>query len=72
MEMHPWRILLLEDDENEYALVREWLSSAGRTEFILQLATSSEIAFQILEAEIVDAILVDYEFEHKTGLDFVR
>ena len=72
MEMHPWRILLLEDDESEYALVREWLSSFGRGEYILQRATSSEIAFRILEAENVDAILADYEFEHKKGLDFAR
>ena len=72
MEMHPWRILLMEDDESEYAHVREWLSRFGRGEFILQQATSSEIAFRILEEEHVDAILVDYEFEHKKGLEFVQ
>jgi signal transduction histidine kinase len=72
MEMHPWRILLMEDDESEYARVREWLSSFGRGEFILQRATSFEIAFRILEEENVDAILIDYEFEHKKGLEFVQ
>jgi hypothetical protein len=30
INFHPWRIHFLEDDEDEYALVRELLSLSGK------------------------------------------
>jgi signal transduction histidine kinase len=72
MELRPWQILLVEDDEDDYILVNEWLSRAGRGKSKLHWAASSDQAFQILEEENIDAILVDYDLGINNGLDFVR
>jgi two-component system, cell cycle sensor histidine kinase and response regulator CckA len=72
MEIRPWQILLVEDDEDDYILVNEWLSRAGRGKSKLHWAASSDQAFQILEEENIDAILVDYDLGINNGLDFVR
>jgi signal transduction histidine kinase len=71
MHRSAWQILLVEDDEDDYILVREWLSRAGRGEFKLFWASSSEQAFKLLESENMDAILVDYDLGINDGLDFV-
>ena len=72
MEIRAWQILLVEDDEDDYILVNEWLSRAGRGESRLHWAENSTQAFGILEKENIDAILVDYDLGANNGLDFVR
>lgn len=72
MNKKAWRILLVDDDEDDYILVRDWLAKAGRGRFELQWAASAEQAFQSLEAEVVDAVLLDYDLGAHTGLDFAR
>jgi signal transduction histidine kinase len=72
MEIRPWQILLVEDDEDDYILVNEWLSRAGRGESRLYWAESTNQAFEILEKENIDAILVDYDLGASNGLDFVK
>jgi signal transduction histidine kinase len=72
MEIRAWQILLVEDDEDDYILVNEWLSRAGRGESKLYWAENSEQAFKILEKENIDAILVDYDLGANDGLEFVR
>ena len=72
MEKHLWRILLVDDDEDDYILVREWLTRADRGRFELIWASSSGHALQTLERGSIDAVLVDYDLGVDTGLDFVR
>ncbi len=72
MDIYAWQILLVEDDEDDYILVNEWLSRAGRSGSKLYWAENSQQAFDILERENIDAILVDYDLGANNGLDFVR
>ena len=68
----PWKILLVEDDEDDYILTRKMLSEARGGQFILQWASSYEQALQMIENTPPDAILVDYDLGTTNGLELVR
>jgi signal transduction histidine kinase len=68
----PLRILLVEDDEDDFILARDWLSRGGRIRFDLTWAASLAEALQALEVQPPDVLLVDYDLGTHTGLDFVR
>jgi PAS domain S-box-containing protein len=70
MEEYPWVILLVEDDEDDYILTREYLMSSKNRRYILRWVTTVEEALEEMEGS--DAILVDYDLGLRSGLDLVR
>jgi signal transduction histidine kinase len=69
---NPLRILLVEDDEDDFILVRDWLSSGGNLRFELLWAASLPAALQVLAQSLPDVLLVDYDLGTHTGLEFMR
>ncbi len=66
------RILLIEDDEDDYLLTRDMLAEFEQTKFDLDWVTDYEFALSALERRRHDVILLDYSLGAKTGLDFLK
>lgn len=71
-EDRMWNLLLVEDDEDDYVLVRAWLTSVKRNRFRLTWVTGYEAALEVPDQQELDAILVDYDLGAHTGLDLAR
>ena len=67
-----WKILLVEDDEDDYFLVKTWLSQVKNGQFSLKWETSYSAALQTLVAEAFDVVLVDYQLGSRSGLELIR
>ena len=73
MDLTPIRVLLVEDDEDDFLLTRRLLSGNGRATFEMTWVRSYDAALEELRAP-QDVCLVDYrlstEFRHDpTGAD---
>ncbi len=67
-----WKILLVEDDEDDYFLVKTWLSQVKRGQFSLKWASGYDAALQAVMTEPFDVVLVDYQLGEHTGLELIR
>ena len=72
MENHDIRVLLVEDDEDDYIITRDLLSGAQGAQFRLDWVRTYEAALEALEAQRHDVWLVDYRLGAYSGLDLVR
>ena len=72
LDTRPVRILLVEDDEDDYVLTRELLSDSKRTTFALQWVPTFEEALPALAAQAHDVCLVDYRLGERDGLELLR
>jgi signal transduction histidine kinase len=66
------RILLVDDDEDDYVVLREMLSGINQWKVHLQWVSSYEQALNALKPEIYDLCLMDYRLDKGTGLDLMR
>ena len=66
------RLLLVEDDEDDYVLARELLSDARRTKFELEWISSFDDAVRALATSTHDVCLVDYRLGEHDGLELLR
>jgi diguanylate cyclase (GGDEF)-like protein/PAS domain S-box-containing protein len=66
------RILLVEDDEDDFLLTRSMLRAPGRASFQLDWEQSYESALSTIRAGPHGLYLVDYRLGEHTGLDLVR
>ncbi|MGB3612695.1 MAG: ATP-binding protein [Elainellaceae cyanobacterium] len=64
----PIRLLLAEDDEDDYCLIQELLSEADEATFVLDWVTSFAGALEAIEHKTYDAYLVDYRLGPQDGL----
>jgi DNA-binding NtrC family response regulator len=64
----PIKVLIVDDDENTRISLRMALEADG---YIVQLASSAEAAMQILQAELVDAVITDLVMGQMSGLDLL-
>jgi PAS domain S-box-containing protein len=67
-----WKILLVEDDPDDYLLTLDMLTEAKGAGFELLWASNYDEALELLDIEDLDAILVDYQLGSYTGLDYVQ
>ena len=72
MEHQEIRILLVEDDEEDYIITRDLLSEARGVRFRLDWVRRYEAALEAMEADQHDVWLVDYRLGAYSGLDLVR
>jgi two-component system cell cycle sensor histidine kinase/response regulator CckA len=66
------RVLLVDDEPDEFVLCRELLMEAGDPGFSLQWARTFEIGLEMLGRDHPAVCLVDYQLGGQSGLDFVR
>ncbi|RPI85521.1 MAG: hybrid sensor histidine kinase/response regulator, partial [Chloroflexi bacterium] len=67
-----WKILLVEDDEDDYVLTRTLLSEVRGNRYDLHWATSYDAAVHKISENSWDVILVDYDLGSHTGLEVVK
>ena len=72
IDTRPVRILLVEDDEDDYVLTRALLSESRRTAFELEWIASFEEAQRAIAAGTFDVCLVDYRLGEHDGLELLR
>jgi PAS domain S-box-containing protein len=68
----PVRLLLVEDDEEDYRLVRQWLADSLDGPFRLDWVDTLEAANAALAAAEHDTCLLDYRLGPHSGLDLLR
>jgi diguanylate cyclase (GGDEF)-like protein len=66
------RVLLVEDDEDDYVLVQAFLADIDDLSTQLTWTAHSVEALDKLKCEAFDVILVDYHLDQMNGLEFVR
>jgi sigma-B regulation protein RsbU (phosphoserine phosphatase) len=71
-ERAPLRILLVEDDEDDYVVTRDLLAEMQGQPYVLDWADSGERALDVIAAERHDVYLFDYRIGGLTGLDLLR
>jgi diguanylate cyclase (GGDEF)-like protein len=72
MVPNPVRVLLVDDDEDEYVLTREMLSEIEGVDFSLDWESTFETGLRAIEARRHDVYLLDYHLGAQTGLDLLR
>jgi signal transduction histidine kinase len=66
------KVLLIEDDEDDYILTRETLAEVNGEKFHLIWAASYEAGREALRSGEYDAVLMDYDLGTHTGLELTR
>ncbi|MDJ0705265.1 MAG: response regulator [Leptolyngbyaceae cyanobacterium MO_188.B28] len=72
MDPNPVRILLVDDDEDDYILTRDLLSSSERLKFELDWVDGYDAALEHLERCQHDVYLFDYRLAGRTGLELLE
>ena len=66
------RVLLVEDDEDDYLITRDLLAGQSRIRFELDWRADYGAALEEIRLRRHDAYLIDYRLGRRTGLDLVR
>ena len=72
MDKDRLKILLIEDDESDYVLIRDLLSEIKHINFYLDWVTTYEAALEKLVLNQHDVGLVDYQLGEWNGIDLIR
>ncbi|HEY9872532.1 MAG TPA: PAS domain S-box protein, partial [Candidatus Obscuribacterales bacterium] len=72
MDNAPIKVLLVDDDEDDYILTRDWLSEIQRTKFVLEWVASYETALETIKKKQHDVYLLDYRLGTHNGLELLR
>ena len=68
----PLRLLLIEDDECEFLIIRDMLRESGVSHYVLDWASSYEQGAAALDNPSHDLYLIDYRLGEECGLGLVR
>src|SRR6202035_1937110 len=68
----PVRLLLVEDDEDDYLITRDLLASQDRARFAVDWCDDFDQALQVIGERRHDVYLIDYRLGRRTGLELVR
>ena len=68
----PTRVLLVEDDEDDYLLTRELLADFSGTQFRIDWVSPYEAGLTAMTRNTHDVVLLDYNLSARTGLDLLR
>ena len=72
MEPERLKVLLVEDDEDDYLLTSEMLAGSERRHFELEWCRDFDQALAAIREKRHDVYLIDYRLGTRTGLDLVR
>jgi diguanylate cyclase (GGDEF)-like protein/PAS domain S-box-containing protein len=68
----PIRVLLIDDDEDDYLITREMLTSQQRARFSVEWRPGYDDALSAIAEGRHDVYLIDYRLAGRTGLELVR
>ena len=66
------RVLLVEDDEDDYVLIKDLLSEIPGKKFDLEWTNDYDTGIDAIEAKRHDVCLLDYRLGERSGLDLLR
>lgn len=72
---HPnaeWRVLLVDDDEDDYLITREMLGEVRGRNITLDWAPGYQVGQKMILDQAYEAILVDYDLGASSGIQFIR
>jgi two-component system CheB/CheR fusion protein len=72
MAQRPVRVLLVEDDEDDYRLTRDLLQEIGEGRFVLEWVPSYAAAVEVMPRQEHDVYLVDYRLGPHDGLELLN
>ena len=72
MDTDRLNILLVEDNEDDYLIVRDLLRDIGAERFALEWAGSYAEGLRAIRAQRHDVILMDFRLLDGTGLEMLR
>lgn len=68
----PVNVLLVDDDHDDYLLMKHTFSKIENSPFILEWSSSFDEAKSLIDADTHDIYLIDYLLGEQTGLDLLR
>ncbi|MFY0584085.1 response regulator [Cystobacter fuscus] len=71
-DAHAIRVLLVEDDEDDYVLTRDCLRQLGPRRVELEWVATCERALEEMESGNHDVCLADYRLGAMTGLELLQ
>ncbi|MBE9211573.1 response regulator [Plectonema cf. radiosum LEGE 06105] len=72
MDSNPIKVLLVDDDEDDYVLIRDWLSEFKLGECKLEWIDNYLIAKDVIACKRHDIYLLDYRLGAENGLKLLR
>jgi signal transduction histidine kinase len=66
------RVLLIDDDEDDIFVIRDYLGEVRTTRFDFSSASSPEEAYQKISQQTFDVYIIDYRLGAVTGLDVLK
>jgi DNA-binding NtrC family response regulator len=72
MEERCLRVLLIEDDEDDYIITRELLSETEDVRFHLEWASTYETGLSMLLGHSCDVCLLDFRLGERSGLELLQ
>ena len=72
MQKGTINVLLIDDDEDDFILIRQMLSHVPAVQFNMQWAPTYDAGFQELAQDEFDAILLDYDLGLHDGIEWTR
>lgn len=71
-ELAPVRVLLVDDDEDEYIITRRIISEIVGRKHLLDWAATYDSGLGMIAEEKHDIYLIDYRLDERTGLDLLK
>ena len=72
MANHPIRVLLVDDDEDEYLMARNLLSEVDTESYDVSWAADYDTGLETAERNEHDVLLIDYQLGEHNGLELLR
>jgi signal transduction histidine kinase len=72
MDGPPIRVLLVEDDRDDYFLVRDWFAELGAARYHLDWVAGYDAALDAMRQGRHDVYLLDFRLGERTGLELLR
>ncbi|HEY9693347.1 MAG TPA: response regulator [Oculatellaceae cyanobacterium] len=72
MDKDRARVLLVDDDEDDYILTAEWLSEIQRAKFTLEWVATYDAALEVIAKKEHDVYLLDYRLGEHNGLELLE
>ena len=72
MNARPIKVLLVDDDEDDYILTREFFSEIKKQRYEIEWASSYDKALEIITSREHDVYLFDYRLGAYSGLELLK
>src|SRR5690606_30274091 len=71
-EERPLRILVIEDDDTDFFIIREFIKGIPNRSFVIDQCVRYNEALELITARRYDLYFIDYRLGARTGLDLLR